>query len=57
MLLGKHEGKQQLGKVRHRWKDNIEMNVLILKGMDGIYLDQNREQWKYILNTAMWWAG
>jgi hypothetical protein len=43
-LVGKHEGKEQLGKVRHRWKDNIEMNVLMLEGMDGIYLAGNREK-------------
>jgi hypothetical protein len=42
-LVEKHEGKQQLGKAGHRWKDNIEMYVLMLEGMDGIYLAQNRE--------------
>lgn len=32
---------------------NIEMNVLMLEGMDGIYLAQNREQWKSVWNTVI----
>jgi len=26
-LVGKPEGKRPLGKPRHRWEDNIEMNL------------------------------
>jgi hypothetical protein len=53
ILIVNHEGKQQLGKFRHRWQDNIEVNILILEGMDGIYLAQNREQRKSVWNTVI----
>ena len=27
VLVGKTEGKRQLGRPRHRWEDNIKMDV------------------------------
>ena len=27
VLVGKPEGKRQLGRTRHRWEDNIKMNL------------------------------
>jgi len=36
ILLGKPEGGRQLGRRRHRWKDNIEMDLKD-KGCDDIY--------------------
>jgi len=27
VLVGKHEGKRPLGRPRHRWEDNIKMNL------------------------------
>jgi hypothetical protein len=27
VLVGKSEGSRQLGRTRHRWKDNIKMNL------------------------------
>ena len=27
VLVGKHEGKRQLGKPRRRWEDNIKMDL------------------------------
>jgi hypothetical protein len=27
VLVGKPEGKRLLGKTRHRWEDNIEMDL------------------------------
>jgi hypothetical protein len=32
VLVGKPEGKRPLGKIRHRWKDNIKVDLL-----DGIW--------------------
>jgi hypothetical protein len=26
-MLGKHEGKRQLGRRRHRWEDTIKMDL------------------------------
>jgi len=42
VLVGKTEGKRQLGRPRRRW-ENMEMNLLEAGwGMDWIYLAQNR---------------
>jgi hypothetical protein len=27
VLVGKHEGKRPLGRLRHRWEDGIRMNL------------------------------
>jgi hypothetical protein len=27
VLVGKHEGKRQLGRPRRRWEDNIKMDL------------------------------
>ena len=35
ILVGKPEGKKPLGRLRHRWKDNIKMD---LRG-GGLYLE------------------
>jgi hypothetical protein len=46
VLVGKPDGKRPLGKLRHRWEDNIKM-VLIETGwgvMDWITLAQNKDQ-------------
>ena len=32
VLVGKSEGKRPLGRPRHRWEDNIKMD---LQGVDG----------------------
>jgi len=30
VLLGKPEGRRQLGRLRHRWVDNIRMDVFMV---------------------------
>jgi hypothetical protein len=54
-LLGKPEGKRPLGTPRHRWMDNIKMNLreIGLDGMEWIHLAQDRDQWRSLVNTAM----
>jgi len=44
VLLGKPEGKKPLGRHRHRWENNIKMDLLIVGcgGMGWIDLDQDR---------------
>jgi hypothetical protein len=44
LLVGKPEGKRQLGRPRHRWIDNIKMDLLEigLSAMDWIGLAQDR---------------
>jgi hypothetical protein len=45
ILVGKPEGKRPLGRPRHRWKDNIEMDLQTVGcgGMDRIELAQDRQ--------------
>jgi hypothetical protein len=40
ILIGKPEGKRPLGNSRHRWEDNIKMDLreIVLEGMDWIHL-------------------
>ena len=46
VLVGKPEGKRPLGKPRHRWEDNIKVNLKEIgwKGMDWIDLTQDRDR-------------
>jgi hypothetical protein len=44
-----------LGKPRHRWVDNIKMDLREIgwDGMDCIKLALDRDQWKALVNTVM----
>ena len=44
-LVGKSEGKRPLGRPRHRWEDNIKMDLQEVgcRGMDWIELAQDRD--------------
>jgi hypothetical protein len=37
VLVGRPEGKRPLGKPRHRWEDNIKMDLREI-GIDGVDL-------------------
>ena len=46
--MGKPEGKSLLGRPRHRWEDNIQMDLQEVGwggGIDWIDLFQDRERW------------
>jgi hypothetical protein len=55
VLVGKPEGKRPLGRPRHRWEDNIKMDIQEegCKGMDWIELVQGRDRWQALVNVAM----
>jgi hypothetical protein len=55
ILVGKPEGKRPLGRPRCRWVDNIKMDLRERRwdGMDWIYLAQDRDQWRALVNTVM----
>jgi hypothetical protein len=55
ILVGKPEGKRPLGIPRRRWVDNIKMDLRerVWDGMDWIYLTQDRDQWRPLMNTIM----
>jgi hypothetical protein len=44
-LLGKPEGKRPLRRPRHRWEDNIRMDVREIgwEGVDWMHLTQGRD--------------
>jgi len=55
VLVGKPEGKIPLGRPRHRWEDNIKMDLQEVGcgGMDWIELAQDRDRWRAIVNAMM----
>jgi len=48
VLMGKPEGKSSFGRPRHRWEDNIKIDLQEVGcgGMDWIELDQDRDRWR-----------
>jgi hypothetical protein len=47
--------RDQCGRPRHRWEDNIKMDLQEFGcgGMDWIYLTQDRDRWRALVNTVM----
>ena len=52
--VGKPEGKRSLGRPRHRWEDNIKMDLQEVGcgGMDWIELAQDRDRWRALVNVV-----
>jgi hypothetical protein len=55
LLVGKSEGKRQLGSPNHSWVDNIKMDLGEngWGSMDWIDLAHDLDQWRTLLNTVM----
>ena len=54
VLVGKPEGKRPLGRPRHRWEDNIKMNLReVERGGDWMEFTQDRDRWRALVNTVM----
>jgi hypothetical protein len=52
VLVGRPEGKRPLGRPRHRWEDNIKMDLreIGIDGVNWIQLDQDRVQrWGFVI--------
>ena len=49
--VGKPEGKRPLGGPRHRWEDNIKMDLQEVGGgyEDWMELAQDREKWRALV--------
>jgi len=55
VLVGKPEEKRLLGRLRHRWEDNIKMDVQEVGcgGVDWIELAKDRDRWRTFVNAVM----
>jgi hypothetical protein len=55
LFVGKPEGKRPLGRLRHRWMDNIKMDLLEigLNVVDWIGLARDRDRWRALVNSVM----
>jgi hypothetical protein len=54
-LVEKLEGKRPHGRPRHRWKDNIRIDLTEIgwEGVGWIHLAQYRDQWWALVNMVM----
>jgi hypothetical protein len=54
VLVGKPAGKRTLGKPRHRWEDNIKMDLQEVgwESMDWIDLVQDSDRWWSLVNAV-----
>jgi hypothetical protein len=55
ILVGRHEGRRPLGRPRHRWEDNIKMDLEEVgwDGVDWIDMAQDRDRWWALVNVIM----
>jgi hypothetical protein len=55
VLVGKPEGKRPLGRPRHRWEDNIKMDLQEVEcgGVDWIGPAQDRDRWRALVNAVI----
>ena len=56
VLVGNLEGRKSLGRPRHKWKDNIKMDLQVWKGgvgMDWIDLAHDRDRWRALVNNNL----
>jgi hypothetical protein len=51
----KPTGKRPLGRLRHRWEDNIRMNLkeISINKRNWVDLAQNRDYWRALVNVAL----
>jgi hypothetical protein len=54
IMAVKHEEKKPLGRLKHRWEDNIRMDLTEIwwEGVEWMHLAQDRNQWQAIVNTV-----
>jgi hypothetical protein len=54
VLVGEPEGKRPLGRPKHRWEDNIKIDLQEVGcgGMCWIELAQDRDRWRALVNVV-----
>jgi hypothetical protein len=55
VLIGRPEGKRQLGRPKRRWEDNIKMDLggIGINGANWIQLAQDRVRWRAFVDTVI----
>ena len=55
VLVGKPEGKRPLGRPRHRWEDNIRMDLQEVGRVCGDWMElaQDRDRWRVLVSRVM----
>jgi hypothetical protein len=55
LLVGKPEGMRPLGRPRHRWVDNIKMDLgeVGWGDVDWIGLAKDRNTWRALVNSVL----
>jgi hypothetical protein len=55
LLVGKPEERRPLGRQRHRWLDNIRMNLVEVGwgDEDWIGLAQDMDRWRALVNSVL----
>jgi hypothetical protein len=55
ILVGKPEGRRPLGRPRHRWEENIKMDLQEVgwESVDWIVMTQDRDRWLAVVNVVM----
>jgi len=55
VLVGRPEGKRPLGRPRHRWEDNIKMDLQEVEGGCGDWMElaRDRDRWRALVSTVM----
>ena len=55
VLVGKPDGKRPLGRPRHRWEDNIKMDLQkVGRGCgDWMELAEDRDRWRVLVSMVM----
>jgi hypothetical protein len=53
ILMGRPEGRRPHGRPRHRWEDNIKMDLEEVGWGGGIDMVQDRDRWWALVNAVM----
>jgi hypothetical protein len=55
VLVGKPGGRRPLGRPKHRWEDNIRMDLQEVRcgDMNWFGLAQERDSWRVLVNAVM----
>jgi hypothetical protein len=55
ILIRKPVRKRPLGRLRHRWEDNIRMDIMEIewKDVERMHLAQDRDHWWVLVNIVI----